>query len=184
MLFIWYVWSWPADVNVWAVYTSVGIRVHAALELWRQGWCPHNPCKEKAFGECLYRSFRRSPYYTVTCLTCVCVRVLNVNDESSVVIHIPLIFISLTRSPQHFNPAQVWTCQPIRMKKVTKRYSRWRSAAKTGSAHSGLLLGNTGPWRLTAACSARPPLSKNRTHHHSYTCFSEVWVWKTQTGPS
>lgn len=71
--------------------------------------------------------------------------VLNVNDESYVVIHIPLIFISLTRSPQHFNPAQVWTCQPIRMKKVTKRYSRWRSAVKTGSAHSGLPLGNTGP---------------------------------------
>lgn len=71
--------------------------------------------------------------------------VLNGNDESSVVIHIPLIFISLTRSPQHFNPTQVWTCQPIRMKKVTKRYSRWRSAVKTGSAHSGLPLGNTGP---------------------------------------
>lgn len=76
---------------------------------------------------------------------CVRVRALNVNDESSVVIHIPLIFISLTRSPQCFNPAQVWTCQPIRMKKVTKRYSRWRSAVKTGSARSGLPLGNTGP---------------------------------------
>lgn len=95
MLFIWYVWSWPADVNVWAVYTSVGIRVHAEpsghIELWGQGWCPHNPCKEKAFGECFYRSFRRSPYYTVTCLMCACVCLM-------LMMNLLWLFISLSYS--------------------------------------------------------------------------------------
>lgn len=55
---------------------------------------------------------------------------------------------------------QAWTCRPTKTRRATRRCSRWRSAVRTGSVHFALLLGNTGPWRPTAACSAPPPPSK------------------------
>lgn len=83
--------------------------------------------------------------------------------------------------PTHLHPCanrllpdttQVWTSQPIRMRKVTRKCSRWRFAVKTGSVRFGPLLGSTGLSLPTVGCSAPPPPSKNHRIPNNPTCSS------------
>lgn len=65
------------------------------------------------------------------------------------------------------NLFQVLTCQPIRMRKGTKKSSRWRWAARTRSVPSELLRENTGLWQPVEDCSVLPPPS-NHTHTRTW----------------
>lgn len=77
---------------------------------------------------------------------------------------------------------QAWTCQPIRTRKGTRKYFSWRWAVRTGSAPSGLLLGNTGHWRQLEDCSALLPPSNTETLTSDYmsqfnSCIAILCIW-------